>query len=263
MLQRGGFSRSRDLEKMNSRFGDTQIQQILDKATAREKNVSVLEVGCGEGRVLMQLRKLYPDIELHGINKKPWDVIKDDQSLLQTGTFYEIFKDNEVTRIKLPHLHFYDAEKLDFNDNNFDLIISQVAVHYIKRKDLFLQEVWRTLKPNGKALLHIDNSIDINGPDFLQYQTPRFIIYKYNKVMQFKEYIVELNNNGYDIQYFDHTNIQTAETNDVVLIITKNNNNDLALDLKFDELSSFDISRLNEDEIWGEYYWGYRSVFKK
>jgi len=73
--KRGHFSRSRSLEDFSRKFGKDILQKLIQKALSKDK-VRVLEIGCGEGRVLMELKKLFPNIELHGINKSPWSAMK-------------------------------------------------------------------------------------------------------------------------------------------------------------------------------------------
>src|SRR3990167_1710614 len=143
--KRGHFSRTRDLAAFNKKFSPNILEKTIKSRLKINSNVKALEIGCGEGRVLMELAKLFPDIELHGINKKPWAVMRGTSSLKITGTHYKIFTTSEVKKIKLPTIHFANAKKLDFKDNYFDLIYSQVAIQYVDRKDQLIEEVWRVL----------------------------------------------------------------------------------------------------------------------
>lgn len=139
---RGHFSRSRSLDDFNKKFSKDIVQKLIRKALFKGEQVRVLEIGCGEGRVLMGLRKLFPTIELHGINRKPWAAMKGSSSLKRTATYYDIFTSSELKEVSLPKIYFYDAQELKFPDNYFDLIISQVSIQYVARKDLLLEEVW-------------------------------------------------------------------------------------------------------------------------
>ena len=78
------------------------------------------------------------------------------QSLKKTALYYKIFSPTEIENISLPKIQFYDAKELRFQDNYFDAIISQFAIPYIDRKDILIEESWRTLKKGGSAFLHID-----------------------------------------------------------------------------------------------------------
>lgn len=260
--KRGRFSRTRDLAAFNKKFSPNILEKTIKSKLKNNQKVNVLEIGCGEGRVLMQLRKLFPNIELHGINKKPWIAMRGSSSLKTTGTHYKIFTPSEVKKVKLPTIHFTDAKKLKFKDKYFDLIYSQVAIQYVDRKDQLLEEVWRVLKPGGKAFLNIDARTE-NVPDFLDFTTPRFIIYKDNKIYPLKSFIKDINKSGFDIKYKTSVEKEKGETKKRInLVITKNINKKLNLNLKFDEPSSFNLNVLNEEKNRWSMYWGYRSVYK-
>lgn len=261
-LKRGHFSRTRDLAVFNKKFSPNILEKTIASRFKVHQKISVLEIGCGEGRVLMQLRKIFPDIELHGINKKPWGAMRGTSSLKATGTYHRIFTPSEIKTIKLPIIHFANANRLDFKDNCFDLIYSQVAIQYVDRKDQLLEEVWRALKPGGKAFLDIDARTE-DVPDFLDFVSPRFIIYKDNKIYPLRRFIKDVYNRGFDIIYKRLIKKESGKTKSrITMIITKNNNRKLDLSLKFDELSSFDLGVLNPEKNKWSVYWGYRSVYR-
>lgn len=253
--KRGHFSRSRSLEKMEEKFGKGVIVKAIENVLKLEDKVRILEVGCGEGRVLMELRKLFPQIELHGINKNPWPAMKGSESLRKTALFYKIFTHTELKGIELPQIHFYDAKKLEFKDNYFDLIISQVAIPYVARKDRLLEEVWRTLKKGGSAFLHFD-SREEDYPDFMQHDSPRFIIYQNGREYPLKKVIADIRKRGHDINY-----IKTDSK--ITILMEKNTSKKFKMGLEFDALSSFNLNTLNEENKNWHVYWGYRSVYRK
>ena len=258
---KGHFSRSRSLADLNAKLGMDMVQKTIRRFLSRG-NVRVLEIGCGEGRVLMELRKLFPDIELHGINKKPWQAMKGASSLRGTATRYKIFKPNDLKNVRLPKIHFCNARKLDFKDNYFDLVISQVSVQYVDRKDWLLEEVWRVLKKDGQAFLHIDTR-PANLPDFLDFETPRFIIYKKGKVFPVKRLVDGLRKKGYDISYKTFTEKEKGEIKKrIIILMRKNTQKRMKLNLKYVNTSSFDIGRINLEKDQWTIYWGYRSVYR-
>lgn len=259
MPTRGHFSRSRSIDDLTRKL-KVDIRKYVKNAKAP---VRVLELGCGEGRVLMQLRKLFPASELYGINKSPWPAMKGSQSLKRTGTYYKIFTKKEINKIKLPKIYFYDAsKKLRFKDNYFDVIYSQVAIHYFERKDMLLEEVWRVLKPGGYAFLHID-TYGKHYPDFMQHPSPRFLIYKNDKLYPLKNFVSDLKKKGYDVSYKNR--LAKPEPNlflhGVNLFLHKNKKN-LKLNLKFDEQSSFNLMKLAKTEKDKHIFWGHRSVYR-
>ena len=255
-------SRSRSLADFNAKFGNRVVENTLRKAVASQESVRLLEIGCGEGRVLMELRKLFPSIEIHGINKKPWPAMKGQKSLIATGTNYKIFTKEETRNVELPIPHFYDATQLKFPDHYFDVVISQVSIYQVIRKDLLLQEVWRVLKKGARAFLHMDTMCE-GYPDFLNQETPRFLIYKNNKPYPFKRFIEGLRERKYDIMCriaFGQQN-EDANLRRTNIVMHKNTDAELNLGLTFDELSSFDLSVLGKI-FNGDKIVGYRSVYQ-
>ncbi len=247
----------------NKRFAPGLVEKIIRRALKRENAVRVLEIGCGEGRVLMELRKIFPDIELYGINKSKWPAMQGQKSLLKTGVYYEIFKPSEITKMKLPKIYFYDAEKLRFKSNFFDLVISQAAIPYFKRKDHILEEVWRVLKSGGKAYLHMDTYRN-DYPDFLQNDTSRFFIYKKGKLMKFNTLIANMRKKRFEIRAFSEfqKSVKRKSGLKTYVIMNKNTNRKLQLGLSYDDLSSFDLRTLITEKYGYDMFWGFRSVFK-
>lgn len=256
------ISRGRNLADLNAKFGHRIVENTLRDALASRGSVRLLEIGCGEGRVLMELRKLFPSIEIHGINKKPWPAMNGQKSLIATGTKYKIFSREEAKNVELPILHFYDATQLRFPDHYFDVVISQVSIYQVIRKDLLLQDVWRVLKNGAKAFLHMDSTCE-GYPDFLNQDTPRFIIYKNNKPYPFKRFIKELRDKNSNITCKIAFGKQREDANlkRTNIVMYKNTDAALNMNLTFDELSSFDLSTL-EKIFNGDKIVGYRSVYQ-
>ncbi len=260
-MKRGHFSRSRSLADFNQRFYPNFLENNIDLALKRNNKVRVLEVGCGEGRVLMELRKLYPQIELFGINKKPWVVMQGQKSLKVVGTYYKIFSKKEMNKVNFPQIFFYDAVKLKFPQNYFDVIYSQVALPYFTRKDQFLEEVWRTLKRGGIALLHLD-TISEKYPPFLPGPTPRFVIRSGKKNILFVSFIRNLKRKGFDITFFLKSKTNSKTSFGTYLVLRKNSAKKLNLKLQYNENCSFELNELDPSKKETDVYWGFRSVYK-
>jgi ubiquinone/menaquinone biosynthesis C-methylase UbiE len=261
--ERGHFSRSRDLEQFNSKFGECILEKTIEEAMKKRGAVRVLEIGCGEGRILMQLRKLFPDIELHGINLKPWRAMRGQRSLKATGTGYKIFTRTEISSITLPEIHFYDvSDGLGFKPNHFDVVYSQVAIQYVKDKAKLLEEVWRVLKRHGRAFLHTDSRYGAM-PDFMDnHSTPRFIIHGSKGTYPLKNLVAAVRKEGFDIRYSEGSSVndEGVRTRRYMIRMCKSKPG-LKLGLTLDELSSFSICNINREKKETGIYWGYRSVY--
>ncbi len=99
---------------------------------------SLLELGCGEGR---GVELLAPKCDQYLGLDKIAEIISDLQ-------------------IRYPHLEFKEAvfpPFIDLNDNTFDTIVSLQVIEHIKDDRAFLEEIYRVLKPCGKAIITTPN----------------------------------------------------------------------------------------------------------
>lgn len=255
--RKGRWWVSRGLDKMESKFGTKSIQKVIEQRLQTQKIVRILELGFGDGKCLLDIRTLFPDkrVQLYGVNKKKG-------KFASRKDFITIAKKFELPVPKpelLPRPFFYDAgEGLKFKSNYFDIIMSQVAFHYIGDKAKLIEEFWRVLKPHGKAFLEVDSYKEIY-PDFMQTnkETPRFLIYDGKKLVKLSNYLKKFQKKGFNIK-LKRENNGTAK----YLLIEKNMSKPLKLGLKYEDDLSFDLTTFNsEKEIFG-IWWGNRSVFK-
>jgi len=120
---------------------------------------NILDIGCGTGK---QISLLPNNINVIGVDNSPAMLkIADKQA---TGKCIEA-----------------DAVNLPFQDNKFDLIISQFALHEKNMETINseLKEIKRLLKPNGKFLI-----VDFDYP------TKRTIL---SQILGFGIYLIEKN----------------------------------------------------------------------
>src|SRR6185369_7187179 len=91
-VPRGHFSRARSIADYDAKFGAGTIVGAVSSRLAAGGETRLLEIGCGEGRVLMELCKAFPAVALHGINLEPWEEMQGSPSLLKTAAHYGIFE---------------------------------------------------------------------------------------------------------------------------------------------------------------------------
>src|SRR5690606_15540262 len=122
-------------------ISDNPIHQRLLKAYIAAKplvNGDLLEVGCGEGRgveVLLNGVNSY-----HGLDKIP-EVI-------------------DQLKNKFPNVAFEQAVIPPFvtiDSDKFDTVVSFQVIEHIQDDRLFLQEIYRVLKPGGRAIISTPN----------------------------------------------------------------------------------------------------------
>ncbi|WP_035768891.1 class I SAM-dependent methyltransferase [Butyrivibrio sp. NC2002] len=111
--------------------------EFLRHFSANDK-LSVLDVGCGAGFFEMVLSDF--DFDVTGVDLTPEMIEKGNELLLQNGSN--------------AHLEVMDAEKLDFSDNSFDLVISRNLVWTLPHPVEAYMEWHRVLKPGGMLLVY-------------------------------------------------------------------------------------------------------------
>ncbi len=106
-------------------------QKIVDHYGLKSGS-RVLDVGCGKGFLLFELQKLVPGLDVRGIDLSE----------------YAILHSKEEIRNKLSVGH---ARKLEFKDNEFDLVISITTLHNLEIAELFqaLKEIARVSRKDG------------------------------------------------------------------------------------------------------------------
>ncbi len=182
-----------DLElKLRPQKLESIIQAIVEKNRFSGEKTRVMEIGCGNGRVIMELKKLFPDVEFYGINKEKTHEFYRRESFAVTAMNYEIMTKVELANIELPYLIFQDLDfgaKLPYSDNKFDVIFSQNTLRHIKYKFELFNEMIRVLKPEGISL-HAD--------------FPAVNIYNKGLVLDLSAAIHEMKKRGMDVSLLEN-----------------------------------------------------------
>jgi len=96
----------------------------------------LLDAGCGTAPMLSLLTKRFPNARFTGIDLTP--------------------KMIEMAKAKnLPNTTFFcgDCENLPFDDNSFDVVICSQSIHHYPNPQLFMNNVHRCLRNNGRLIL--------------------------------------------------------------------------------------------------------------
>ncbi len=91
----------------------------------------ILDVGCGNGDLLLKIHDKHPDWNLTGID----------------------FAEGMVQNNKDVNFQVADVEDLPFEDNSFDFILAKTVFHLVENVQQGIDEIYRCLKPGGKFIL--------------------------------------------------------------------------------------------------------------
>lgn len=108
---------------------------VIEALSALEFS-SLLDVGCGTGALLEQIKSKWPDTRISGVDISGEMVKVASQRLGRT---------TEVV--------VGDAENLPWEDNSFDAVVSTISFHHYPHPITALTEIRRVLKPGGHLLL--------------------------------------------------------------------------------------------------------------
>ncbi len=137
----------------------------------KSRDINMLDIGCGNGALL---KEFAPKIA-NGIG------VDASENLLTHAN--SLNKDSA-------HIEFkkIDSPKLPFADNSFDVITSLLSFRYLDW-DLIIEEMNRTLKPNGKLII-----VDMVTAPLCFSEFPLFIKGKINHYLDRKRHAVFYNN---------------------------------------------------------------------
>lgn len=138
----------------------------VDERLRRKGVVRVLELGCGYGGVLLELRHRYgARVELHGINRHHGD--GNVEIFLRTGIDRGLIVPGLPLADPLPTISYADvADGLPYADDSFDVVYSQVAWLYFGNKVAVLSEVSRILTNDGIAKIDADELRPALPPEY-------------------------------------------------------------------------------------------------
>ncbi|HEV2583447.1 MAG TPA: methyltransferase domain-containing protein [Ktedonobacteraceae bacterium] len=110
----------------------------------------IIDLGCGRGAVLLMAANLLPRGKATGI-----DVWKANE---QSGNALSVTQQNAQREgvAGSVALHTADMQQLPFPDGSFDLVVSSLAIHNIRKSEgrkQALREAARVLKPGGRLVI--------------------------------------------------------------------------------------------------------------
>jgi ubiquinone/menaquinone biosynthesis C-methylase UbiE len=135
---------------LQQRLFDPVHAAVVRQAESRCKPASVLDIGCGSGRLLRKVHNAWPEAHLAGVDPA--------QGML------------DVARHLTPEARFSlgSAEALPLENASVDLALSTISFHHWHDQAAGVREVARVLRPGGSFLL-----ADFTFPTWLVWLFPR------------------------------------------------------------------------------------------
>ncbi len=144
-------------------------------------NEHVLDVGCGQGLMLIGAAERVTSGRAVGI-----DIWQEDD--LSGNTKKNAEKNAEIAGVAdQVEIRTADAREIPFTDDSFDLVVSNLVIHNLRKKDerrKALLEMIRVLKPGGTLLIqdyrHIreyKKALTQEGFKDIQVSRPQFLIF--------------------------------------------------------------------------------------
>lgn len=124
-------------EEQNDYLSDFQLKwPKLRKFIPLENNITIIDFGCGNGKILGEIKKINPRAKLIGFD-------------VSEAAIEQAKKDS-------PDVEFYkinDGEKIPLKDKTADFIFSSEVIEHIYDTENAFSEMARILHPGGKILL--------------------------------------------------------------------------------------------------------------
>jgi ubiquinone/menaquinone biosynthesis C-methylase UbiE len=124
--------------KQRQKYIEAMIATLALPAGAR-----ILDVGCGPGQLLLPLLR-------RGFDAKGIDI-----SAGMVEQARELIRSNGIRDFR--GVAVGDIERLDFGDEEFDVVVASGVIEYQKSDDVALAEMKRVLRPNGHLILNVTN----------------------------------------------------------------------------------------------------------
>lgn len=187
--------RSHSLQDFDAKISPIKLEELIREVTEKNRfageKTRVMEIGTGNGRVLMTLKALFPDVEFYGINKEKTRTFYRRESYILTALKFDLMSKAELEGTDLPYIVFQDLDmgrRIPYGDGKFDIIFSQSTMAHIKYKFELWNEIMRVLRPGGVSI-HSDVS-NLN-------------IYRGGVLISLRDAISEIRRTGVDIKNLD------------------------------------------------------------
>jgi len=152
-------TKSFSLEEFNQKITPLRLEAIIAEVYSKNKlageRTRVMQVGIRNGRSLMELKRLFPEVEFYGVAKEKTHEFYRRESFMLTALKFNLFTKPELEEMVLPYVIFQDldfGQRIPYDENKFDVIYSQDAIPNIRYTFELLNEIMRVLKKGGISI---------------------------------------------------------------------------------------------------------------
>lgn len=105
------------------------------------ENDCILDIGCGPGNILINLKEKFPKASIAGLDIDPKMIPVAKKKIEKAGFSIDLIEAS--------------ATEIPFPPNSFDVALSTLLIHHLETKDkkIMLCEAFRVIKPGGKFYL--------------------------------------------------------------------------------------------------------------
>ena len=134
------------LKRMNEAHNEGALWAISKINLDENKQLNILDIGCGGGQNLLNLSIKFKNSTLFGIDYSPTSI----------NLSAEICK-NLVVNKRLC-LNISDVHKMSFSDSKFDLVTAFETLYFWENLDIAFKEIKRVLKKDGKFMIFLEGT---------------------------------------------------------------------------------------------------------
>jgi ubiquinone/menaquinone biosynthesis C-methylase UbiE len=132
------WSKSYDRSILQWLLFDPSHKMILEHLAEADREVHILDIGCGTGKLAHRLVTHHRDARVFGIDLS--------ESMIRAG------QPRFATEQRV-HLSVADSEHLPFADGTFDYVTCSNSFHHYPNQLAALREMFRVLAPGGRLFL--------------------------------------------------------------------------------------------------------------
>lgn len=132
------------LKRMNEAHNEGALWAISKINLDENKQLNILDIGCGGGQNLLNLSIKFKNSTLFGIDHSPTSISLSNEicQSIKNRVFLEVL----------------DVHKMSFSDNKFDLITAFETLYFWENLDIAFKEIKRVLKKDGKFMIFLEGT---------------------------------------------------------------------------------------------------------